>query len=67
VTRARSVFPVMTLNYSTEVMPETRTSVRGLFIANSSQIPNGTMNVNELVALAGRKAQEIAGCMEGAG
>ena len=67
VTRARSVFPVTTLNYSAEVMPETRTSVRGLFIANSSQIPNGTMNVNELVALAGRKAQEIAGCMEGAG
>jgi hypothetical protein len=40
-------------------MPGTRTSVKGLFIANSSQIPNGTMNVNELVALSHRKAREL--------
>jgi protoporphyrinogen oxidase len=60
VTRARFVFPVTTLNYSTEVMPETKTSVKGVFIANSAQIPNGTMNVNELVALSQRKAQEIS-------
>ena len=65
VTRARFVFPVTTLNYSTEVMPDTATSISLLFIANSSQIPNGTMNVNELVALAARKAQEISGYMEG--
>ncbi len=67
MTRARCVFPVTTLNYSTEVMPDTATSVRGLFIANSSQIPNGTMNVNELVALAERKAQEISDQLQGVG
>ncbi len=67
VTRAQCVFPVTTLNYSTEIMPNTATSVRGLFIANSSQIPNGTMNVNELVALAERKAQEISDQLQGVG
>jgi len=60
VARARCVFPVTTMNYSEEVMPRTRTSVEGLFIANSAQIPNGTMNVIELVGLADRKAQEIS-------
>ncbi len=59
VARARCVFPVTTINYSKDVMPGTRTSVKGLFIANSSQIPNGTMNVNELVALSHRKAREL--------
>ena len=63
VTRARCVFPVTTLNYSEEVMPKTKTSVKGLFIANSAQIPNGTMNVNELLGLAERKAREISGYM----
>ena len=65
VARARCVFPVTTLHYSTEVMPRTRTSVEGLFIANSAQIPNGTMNVNELVGLADRKTLEISKLMEG--
>jgi hypothetical protein len=39
--------------------------VEGLFIANSAQIPNGTMNVNELVGLADRKAQEISEVLKG--
>jgi hypothetical protein len=29
-------------------------------VVNSAQIPDGTMNVNELVALANRKAAELA-------
>jgi len=65
VARARCVFPVTTLNYSEEVMPRTQTTVEGLLIANSAQIPNATMNVNELVALADRKAQEISDILKG--
>jgi len=65
VARARCVFPVTTMNYSADVMPKTQTSVNGLFIANSAQIPNGTMNVNELVGLADRKTQEISEILKG--
>jgi len=30
-----------------------------VFVVNSAQISNGTMNVNEIVGLANRKAVEI--------
>jgi protoporphyrinogen oxidase len=59
VTRARNVLPITTLNYSKERLPSTRTSLDNIFIVNSAQIPNGTMNVNEVVALANRKASEL--------
>jgi hypothetical protein len=48
------------LQYSTDVLPSTNTSSEHLFIVNSAQIPNGTMNVNEIIGLANRKAKEIA-------
>jgi protoporphyrinogen oxidase len=53
VSRVRNVFAVPTLNYSRSV-PEISTSVPGLFLVNSSQIINGTLNVNETVQLADR-------------
>ena len=53
VSRVRYVFPVPTLGYS-ERVPSMRTSVPGLFTVNSSQIVNGTLNVNETVQLAER-------------
>jgi hypothetical protein len=53
VSRVRNVFPVPTLGYS-ERVPAMRTSVRGLFTVNSSQIVNGTLNVNETIQLAER-------------
>lgn len=51
VSRVRQVFPVPVLNYSRD-LPAIKTSVHGLYIVNSSHIVNGTLNVNETVALA---------------
>ncbi len=53
VSRVREVFPLPTLNYSAN-LPKVETSVKNLFILNSSQITNGTLNVNETVQLAER-------------
>lgn len=51
VSRVPFVMPVPTLNYSKR-LPPTRTSVPGLYLANSAHIVNGTLNVNETVTLA---------------
>ncbi len=51
VSRVRQVFPLPVLNYS-ETLPPVATSIDGLYIVNSSQITNGTLNVNETVQLA---------------
>jgi len=51
VSRVRHVFALSTLNYSRRI-PSMATSVPGLFIVNSAQIVNGTLNVNETVKLA---------------
>jgi protoporphyrinogen oxidase len=59
VARAREVLAISTLNYSRDSLPSTRTSMENVFIANSAQISAGTLNVNETVALANRKATEL--------
>ena len=51
VSRVRHVFAVSTLNYSESVPPVT-TSIPGVYLVNSSQIVNGTLNVNETLQLA---------------
>ena len=51
VSRVPFVFPIPTLGYS-ERLPPIKTSVEGLFMANSAHIVNGTLNVNETVKLA---------------
>jgi protoporphyrinogen oxidase len=51
VSRVRRVFALPTLNYSRD-LPAVTTSVPGLFVVNSAQIVNGTLNVNETVRLA---------------
>ena len=51
ISRVRHVFALSTLNYSRRV-PPIETSTPGLFIVNSAQIVNGTLNVNETVRLA---------------
>jgi protoporphyrinogen oxidase len=51
--RARKVFALSTRNYS-ENLPTVKTSVPGLFILNSAQIVNGTLNVNETIQVAER-------------
>ena len=51
ISRVRYVLPVSTLGYS-ESVPDQVTSVPGVYAVNSSQIVNGTLNVNETVQLA---------------
>jgi protoporphyrinogen oxidase len=51
ISRVRHVFALSTLDYSRRV-PPIATSVPGLSLVNSSQIINGTLNVNETVRLA---------------
>lgn len=51
VSRVRQVFPLPVLNYSND-LPSVKTSLDGLYVVNSSHIINGTLNVNETVALA---------------
>ena len=53
ISRVRNVFPVPTLNYS-ENLPPVKTSLENVFVVNSAQITNGTLNVNETVQLAER-------------
>jgi len=63
VSRAAQILPITTLYYSSELLPPTRTSLKHVFVANSAQIPNGTMNVNEIIGLANRKSIEILSCV----
>lgn len=59
VSRARYVFPISTLHYSQSV-PSMTTSIPNLFVVNSSQIVNGTLNANETIQLAERAAALLA-------
>jgi protoporphyrinogen oxidase len=67
VARAREVQAVPTLNYSRDACPAMTTSVRGLFVVNSAQIVNGTLNANETVALAERSAPALHAALAAAG
>ncbi len=53
ISRVRQVFPLPTLDYSANV-PSVETSIENLYIVNSAQITNGTLNVNETIQLAER-------------
>lgn len=57
VSRVRQVFPLPVLNYSRD-LPSIKTSVGGVYVVNSSHIVNGTLNVNETVALAEKFFEE---------
>jgi protoporphyrinogen oxidase len=59
VGRAREVLALSTLNYSRDSLPATVTSLHNVFVVNGAQIAAGTLNVNESVALANRKATEL--------
>lgn len=51
VSRVKHVLAIATLNYS-DYVPPMETSLPGVYIVNSSQIVNGTLNVNETIRLA---------------
>ncbi len=59
VARVREVLAVSTLRYSERALPPVATSLPGVFLVNSAQIANGTLNLNETVALANAKAAEL--------
>ncbi len=60
VSRVRSVFALATLNYSATV-PPMATSLPGVYVVNSAQIVNGTLNVNETLGQAAAAATALAG------
>jgi protoporphyrinogen oxidase len=60
VSRVRYVLAVATLDYSSVALPPVRTSLANVFVANSAQIANGTLNVNETVGLANAQAARLA-------
>ncbi|MGH9183965.1 MAG: FAD-dependent oxidoreductase [Acidimicrobiales bacterium] len=63
VSRVREVFAIPTLSYSQGV-PGFDCTVPGVHVVNSSQIINGTLNVNETVQLAERAVRSL---LEGVG
>lgn len=58
ISRVRNVFPIPTLNYSAN-LPPVETSLENVFVVNSAQITNGTLNVNETVQLAEKFFKEF--------
>ncbi len=58
ISRVRQVYAISTLNYS-DRLPPMITSVPGLYIVNSAHIVNGTLAVNESVALADRATPDV--------
>ena len=60
VARAREVFPLPTLGYSTRV-PGVVTGVPGISLVGSAQIVNGTLNANESVTGARRGVAALLG------
>jgi protoporphyrinogen oxidase len=56
VSKVRDMLALTTLDYSNRARPDFLTSLPNVFIVNSAQIVNGTLNVNETVALANEGA-----------
>jgi protoporphyrinogen oxidase len=52
LSRARYVLAISTIDYSQQALPAVATSLPGIAIVNSAQIANGTLNVNETLAVA---------------
>lgn len=59
VSRARHVLAVSTLDYSQRWMPEIRTGLGGIYVLNSAQIANGTLNVNETLGVLETRFPEL--------
>ena len=58
IARTRHVLAIPTLDYSS-LKPPTETSVPGLFIVNSAQIVNASLNVNDTIKLANETAANL--------
>jgi hypothetical protein len=60
VSRVRDVLALSTLHYSERLLPPVRTSLKNVYVVNSAQIANGTLNLNETIGLANQKSAELA-------
>lgn len=58
VFRERLVQPIPVLNYSA-IVPQMETGVPNLFLANTTQIVNSTLNNNEMVRIAGEAVKLV--------
>jgi protoporphyrinogen oxidase len=58
ISKARVVFPLPVLGYS-QMVPGVTTSIPGFYMINSSQIINGTLNVNESIHVAEKGLKQI--------
>jgi protoporphyrinogen oxidase len=63
--RAKHVITVAQLDYSKK-LPGIKTSIPGVYIVNSSQIKDGTLNVDETITVAETKLEEILNEQAGA-
>jgi len=59
VARVLEMLAITTLDYSHSACPELETSLPNVFFVNSAQIVNGTLNVNETIALANQGARRL--------
>jgi protoporphyrinogen oxidase len=59
VFRARQVLAVSTIEYSERALPPITTSLPNVFVLNSAQIANGTLNVNETLGVVHAHLQEL--------
>ncbi len=66
ISRVKHVFAIPTIGYSDRV-PRVETSVPGLHVVSAANIVNGTLNVNETIALAEETAAKLALSVPGAG
>src|SRR5207248_1997525 len=64
VSRVRQVFAVPTVGQAHR-LPPARTTVPGVYLASSANIANGTLNVDETVALAERAANDVVATWTG--
>lgn len=58
VSRAKYVMPIPTLHYS-ESLPAPSHGSEPVFVVNGAQLPNATLNVNEIIRLAEEAADEL--------
>lgn len=63
VFRARQVLAISTLEYSDKLLPPLRTSLPNVFVLNSAQIANGTLNVNETLGVVNSNFDALAGML----
>jgi protoporphyrinogen oxidase len=59
MSRVRDMLAVSTLGYSDHLLPPLATSLPNVYVANSAQIANGTLNVEETVTLANQQAEAL--------